>query len=179
MTSAPGLAGLGDRQGLFTISGTGTIVGTECDDVICGGPGDDRIAGLGGNDILLGFGGNDHRTSKTGHVAGMFAAVPSSGSYAPIAGCTSCHDQTDSANTVAGNFTFPHGQVAAGASNLTTDGINTVPAGSGVRSRIWAGYSGSVGAPLTFTAGTNQKAYDGQCLKCHRDGAGNGIGLTK
>ena len=128
------------------------------------------------------FGGNDNRDSKTGHVAGTFAGVPGSGSYAPIAGCTSCHDQTDAANTVAGNFTFPHGQVATGASNLTTDGINPLPAASAydpsVRSRIWMGYGAFVGAPLTYTAGTNQKAYDGQCLKCHRDGAGNGIGLN-
>ena len=64
-----------------------------------------------------GFGGNDNRDSKTGHVAGTFAAVPGSGSYAPIAGCTSCHDQTDAANTVAGNFTFPHGQTPTGATN--------------------------------------------------------------
>ena len=66
-----------------------------------------------------GFGGNDNRDWKTGHVAGTFAAVPGAGSYSPIAGCTSCHDQTDSANTVAGNFTFPHGQTAVGATNLT------------------------------------------------------------
>jgi len=126
-----------------------------------------------------GFGGNDSRTSKTGHVAGSFAAVPGSASYSPIAGCTSCHDQTDSANTVAGNFTFPHGQTPIGASNLTTDGVNPVPAGiiPGIRSRLWAGYSGSAGTTLTYTAGTPQKAYDGQCLKCHRDGAGAGIGL--
>ena len=54
------------------------------------------------------------------------------------------------------------------------------PAGPGIRFRIWAGYSGSLGATMTYTAGTNQKAYDGQCLKCHRDaGAVNGIGITK
>ncbi len=70
----------------------------------------------------LGYGGNDNRDSKTGHVAGTFAAVPGAASYAPIAGCTSCHDQTDSANTVAGNFTFPHGQTPTGATNLTLDG---------------------------------------------------------
>jgi hypothetical protein len=134
---------------------------------------------------VAGYGGNDNRDQKTGHVAGTFAAVPAQASYAPIAGCTSCHDQTDAANTVAGNFTFPHGQVAAGASNLSTDGVTPLPAksvydptGPGARSRIWSGYSGGVGAVKTYTAGTNQKAYDGQCLKCHRDGAGNGIGLT-
>ena len=124
----------------------------------------------------VGFGGNDSRAPKTGHVAGSFAAIPDNGSYAPIAGCTSCHDQTDSANTVAGNFTFPHGQTPLGISNLTTDGLTSA---TGVRSRIWAGISGSVGATMMVTPGTPEKAYDGQCLKCHRDLAGNGIGLTK
>ena len=132
-----------------------------------------------------GWGGNDNRDEKTGHVAGTFAAVPGAASYAAIAGCTSCHDQKDYGNTVYGNFTFPHGQVAYGGSNLTTDGVNPLPAqpydpnttANAPRSRIWAGYSGSMGTTLTYTAGTNQKAYDGQCLKCHRSGA-LGIGLT-
>ncbi len=124
----------------------------------------------------LGYGGNDNRDSKTGHVAGTFAAVPGAASYAPIAGCTSCHDQTDSANTVAGNFTFPHGQTADRCHQ--PDRSTAPPRPPESRSRIWSGYGASVGAPLTYTAGTNQKAYDGQCLKCHRDGAGNGIGLT-
>jgi len=121
------------------------------------------------------FGGNDNRDSKTGHVAGTFAAVNGAGSYAPIAGCTSCHDQTDSANTVAGNFTFPHGQTPTGITNATAvDGTT----GTGVRSRIWSGWSGSTIDTKKVTDSTS-KAYDGQCLKCHRDGAGNGIGLTK
>jgi predicted CXXCH cytochrome family protein len=126
-----------------------------------------------------GFGGNDNRDSKTGHVAGTFAAVPGEGSYAPIAGCTSCHDQTDDANTVVGNFTFPHGQTATGDTNLyAPDGVTMA---TGQRVRIWAGYSGSVVATLTNFSNNyaNQKAFDGQCLKCHRDGNGNGIGLTK
>jgi hypothetical protein len=137
----------------------------------------------------LGYGGNDNRDLKTGHVAGTFGVDPSKTAYAKIDGCTSCHDQTDAANGTDGHFTFPHGQVAAGASNLTTDGVNPLPAksvydptGPGIRSRIWAGYAGKVGAPLTYTAGTNQKAYDGQCLKCHRKNDGTrdvGIGITK
>jgi hypothetical protein len=122
-----------------------------------------------------GFGGNDSRVSKTGHVAGSFAAVPGAGSYAAIAGCTSCHDQTDAANTVAGHFTFPHGQTPTGATNATAVGGGS---GIGVRSRVWSGWSGSVTDVKTVTDSTT-KAYDGQCLKCHRDGAGEGIGLTK
>jgi len=125
----------------------------------------------------LGYGGNDNRDLKTGHVAGSFEASSTHASYAPIAGCTSCHDQTDAANTVYGNFTFPHGQTATGETNLyasLTDAASAI----GVRSRLWAGYAASIDATKVVTAGTNQKAYDGQCLKCHRDGAGNGIGLT-
>jgi len=123
-----------------------------------------------------GFGGNDNRDEKTGHVAGTFAAVPDDGSYAPIAGCTSCHDQTDAANTTAGHFTFPHGQTPTGVTNaLNTDGST----GTMVRSRIWSGWSGYVGAQRTVTSSTS-KAYDGQCLKCHRDSLNaEGIGLTK
>jgi predicted CXXCH cytochrome family protein len=123
----------------------------------------------------MGFGGNDNRDSKTGHVAGTFAAVPGAGSYAAISGCTSCHDQTDSANTVVGNYTFPHGQTPTGITNATAVGGGS---GTMVRSRIWSGFSGAVGAQKTVTDSTS-KAFDGQCLKCHRDGAGNGIGLTK
>ena len=75
---------------------------------------------------------------------------PAAGSYAPIAGCTSCHDQTDTANTVAGNFTFPHGQSATGdtepdlpmASTTATTG-GDVPPNTVVRSRIWSGWAGS------------------------------------
>jgi len=126
-----------------------------------------------------GFGGNDNRDSKTGHVAGTFAAVPGAASYAAISGCTSCHDQTDLGNTVWGNFTFPHGQTATGATNLYAGSIPNTQA-VGIRSRLWAGYAGSVGATLTYTSGTPQKAYDGQCLKCHRASNGlSGIGLTQ
>jgi hypothetical protein len=122
------------------------------------------------------FGGNDNRDLKTGHVAGSFDATATHASYAPIAGCTSCHDQTDAANTVAGNFTFPHGQTPTGATNLfQADGVTSA---TGLRARLWSGYAGSTVDALVYTAGTNQKAYDGQCLKCHRDGAGAGIGLT-
>jgi hypothetical protein len=127
-----------------------------------------------------GFGGNDSRVLKTGHVAGSFGADASLTAYAPIAGCTSCHDQTDSANTVTGNFTFPHGQTPTGATNLVlADGVTSA---TGFRSRIWAGYAGQLGDALVYTAGTNEKAYDGQCLKCHRQFDGEatvGIGLTQ
>jgi hypothetical protein len=129
-----------------------------------------------------GFGGNDHRDSKTGHVAGSFGADASLTAYAPIAGCTSCHDQTDAANTVAGNFTFPHGQTATGDTNLyLPDGATMA---TGLRVRIWAGYSGSTVDTLTTFSDNyaNQKAFDGQCLKCHRTFDGEetvGIGITQ
>jgi hypothetical protein len=129
-----------------------------------------------------GFGGNDNRDSKTGHVAGAFLAVPGAGSYAPIAGCTSCHNQTDSANTVAGNYTFPHGQTPVGTTNALAENGTT---GTMVRSRIWSGIGGSLGATQTVTSSTS-KAFDGQCLKCHRGAADlvsgeptQGIGITR
>jgi len=123
-----------------------------------------------------GWGGNDNRDLKTGHVAGTFAAVPGAASYAPINGCTSCHDQTDAANTVYGNFTFPHGQTATGATNLVAYDGST---GTMVRSRIWSGWAGYLGAQRTVTDAVS-KAYDGQCLKCHRNATNDaGIGLTQ
>ncbi|MEI8081919.1 MAG: cytochrome c3 family protein [Actinomycetes bacterium] len=131
-----------------------------------------------------GWGGNDNRDSKTGHVAGTFAAQNTEGSYTAIAGCTSCHDQTDTNNTVAGNYTFPHGQTPTGNTNAVTA---TGGSATMVRSRIWSGYAANAGDQKTVTntadLANNQagaKAFDGQCLKCHRDSAGTaGIGLTK
>ena len=63
-----------------------------------------------------GYGGNDNRDSKTGHVAGTFAAVPGAASYAPIAGCTSCHDQTDVGQHRRGQLHVPARPVPDGAS---------------------------------------------------------------
>ena len=40
------------------------------------------------------------------------------------------------------------------------------------------GYAGKTGEALLPVTGTAQKAYDGNCLKCHRDAAGTaGIGI--
>ncbi len=52
---------------------------------------------------------------------------------------------------------------------------------TGDRVRIWSGYAGSsTDVLINFSSNySNQKAFDGQCLKCHRDGTGEGIGLTK
>ncbi len=81
-----------------------------------------------------------------------------------------------------GNFTFPHGQSATGATNLfLADGVTPATTGgdvtknTAVRSRIWSGWAGDLlGAKkiVTGSSPAGQKAYDGQCLKCHRDGAG-------
>ena len=101
------------------------------------------------------------------------------GSYAPIAGCTSCHDQTDAANTVAGNFTFPHGQTPTGVTNV--HGRSTVPPATDgpCPHLVRLGWLHVGDTDQLHEQRSNQKAYDGQCLKCHRDGAGDGIGLTK
>ncbi|HEX2042962.1 MAG TPA: hypothetical protein VHF24_10035 [Acidimicrobiales bacterium] len=50
-----------------TITGAGTIVGTEGDDVICGSPGPDRIAALGGNDTVFAGGGDDEVSAGAGN----------------------------------------------------------------------------------------------------------------
>jgi len=42
-----------------TVRGSGVVVGTPGNDVICGSAADDTLIGLGGNDVLYGFGGDD------------------------------------------------------------------------------------------------------------------------
>ena len=59
VTNNPAIDQRCDWQPLCTIYGSGDIVGTPGDDIICGSDGNDRIAGLGGNDRILGLGGND------------------------------------------------------------------------------------------------------------------------
>lgn len=89
--------------------------------------------------------------------------------FAPVTGCVSCHDQTDP-RTRSG-FTFPHGQTtAAGAGSNMPDGT---------RAFLWMGFSGGAGQALTPITTNDMKAYDGNCLKCHRDNAGAaGVGVT-
>ncbi|PKQ21190.1 MAG: hypothetical protein CVT66_01700 [Actinobacteria bacterium HGW-Actinobacteria-6] len=107
--------------------------------------------------------GSGETTAKTGHM-GVAASDAASHNYAPVAGCTSCHDQTD-AGTASG-YAFPHSQTAYGASNLGTS-----------RAYLWMGYAGSVGDTMT-AVGSGEKAYDGTCLKCHRStGSAAGIGV--
>ncbi|MDQ3978294.1 MAG: hypothetical protein M3314_01905, partial [Actinomycetota bacterium] len=50
-----------------TITGSGQIVGTEGDDVICGSSGPDRIVGGGGNDVVYAGGGDDQITAGPGN----------------------------------------------------------------------------------------------------------------
>jgi Ca2+-binding RTX toxin-like protein len=47
-------------------TGSGTLTGTEGNDLILGGPGADSIDGLGGNDCILGGGGDDIITGGEG-----------------------------------------------------------------------------------------------------------------
>ncbi|MDP1819978.1 MAG: hypothetical protein Q8K58_08835 [Acidimicrobiales bacterium] len=67
LTALPTFQGRCDVQRLCTIYGSGNIMGTEGNDVICGGPGVDRIAGLGGNDIILGLRGDDQILGGAGN----------------------------------------------------------------------------------------------------------------
>lgn len=101
---------------------------------------------------------------KTGHLTSA-AATSTHASYTSVTSCTSCHDQTDSLTRTG--FTFPHSETPAGASNL----------GAG-RAYLWMGYAGAKGDALTAMSTTDMKAYDGACLKCHRDtGSAAGIGI--
>ncbi|MBN2404085.1 MAG: hypothetical protein JXE06_00740 [Coriobacteriia bacterium] len=113
----------------------------------------DDVYPLGGPDYVL----------KTGHLSSAVASSTHA-SYAPVASCVSCHDQTD-AGTTSG-YTFPHSQTAYGATNLAG------------RAYLWMGYSGFVGDTL-LPVGVGDKAFDGTCLKCHRNATNDaGIGIT-
>ncbi len=56
-----------DWQPLCTIYGSGRIVGTPGDDIICGSEGNDQIIGNGGNDRMLGMGGIDQLIGGPGN----------------------------------------------------------------------------------------------------------------
>jgi len=114
---------------------------------------------------------NPAPVSKTGHPGiGSTAATSRAGlpiAWAPVTDCESCHDQTDAA-TWSG-FTFPHSQTPVGASNLPT----------ATRSFLWMGWAGSFGATLSAITTDPMRAFDGNCLKCHRSAAGvAGVGVT-
>lgn len=101
---------------------------------------------------------------KTGHMS-VAAADANHYSYNAVAGCTSCHDQQDAATTTG--FTFPHSQ---------TPYDKTASWGTG-RAYLWMGYAGDNDTTLT-PMGSGDKAFDGACLKCHRDNATTGIGAS-
>ena len=101
---------------------------------------------------------------KTGHLSSA-VATETHASYVPVNSCVSCHDQTDAATT--SGYTFPHSQTAYGATNLAG------------RAYLWMGYAGYAGATLT-SVGSGDKAFDGTCLKCHRNSTDDaGIGLSQ
>jgi len=103
---------------------------------------------------------------KGGHLSSA-EATAAHASYAPVTGCTSCHDQTDPATR--SGYTFPHSQTAysSGTSNTGSS-----------RAYLWMTFAGSVGGSSAPMTDTNQKSFDGACLKCHRaTGGGSGIGI--
>ena len=109
---------------------------------------------------------------KTGHLGQTTADGVRA--FVPVASCVSCHDQTDDAtagreavSTVSG-YTFPHSQTPLGTSNL-----------GAARAYLWMGIAGEAGEAKVGMTSTGMKAYDGACLKCHRNAGGNsGVGLT-
>jgi len=105
--------------------------------------------------------------NKTGHLSSA-VATEGAGSYAPVNSCISCHDQTDDGTT--SGYTFPHSQTAYGADNLVYPVLGTG------RAYLWMGYAGSTIDTLTAVESSDMKAYDGTCLKCHRNGT-SGIGI--
>ena len=113
----------------------------------------------------------DHApVSKTGHPGvGSTAATSRAGlpiAWAPVTDCESCHDQTDTSTRTG--FTFPHSQTPAGTST-------TGPS----RAWLWMSWAGSSGATRQPVASEEQKAFDGNCLKCHRSTeATAGVGIT-
>ncbi|MHB8760923.1 MAG: hypothetical protein ACYC6J_00805 [Coriobacteriia bacterium] len=108
--------------------------------------------------------------AKTGHLS-VAASRVESASYAPVAGCTSCHDQTDSMVSTGG-FTFPHAQVATPGSTTNMGTAGTT------RAFLWMGYAANTAGSLTALTDHDMKAYDGTCLKCHRNTV-SGIGISK
>jgi len=67
VTNNPAVDQRCDWQPLCTIYGSGDIVGTAGDDIICGSDGPDRISAGGGNDRILGLGGNDQISAGAGN----------------------------------------------------------------------------------------------------------------
>jgi predicted CXXCH cytochrome family protein len=99
---------------------------------------------------------------KTGHMTGSAASSEGASAYAPIAGCISCHDQTDLATR--SGYTFPHAQRATGS-------------GAGTQTYLWYNIAGSTTDTEVPMTDSNMKSFDGACLKCHRTDT-QGIGLT-
>jgi len=99
---------------------------------------------------------------KTGHMTGTAATTETLSAYAPIAGCTSCHEQAD--GTTRTGYTFPHAQRATGA-------------GAGTQTYLWMSIAGDTTDALIPMTNSNMKSMDGACLKCHRTTT-QGIGVT-
>ncbi|NTU70914.1 MAG: hypothetical protein HGB10_03720 [Coriobacteriia bacterium] len=99
--------------------------------------------------------------AKTGHLS--VSAVGST-AYTAATSCTGCHDQADL--TTRSDFTFPHAQRATAA-------------GTGTQTYLWYNIaSDSTGAGSAAMTNSNMKSFDGACLKCHRNGAGSGVGVS-
>ena len=103
-----------------------------------------------------------NQIKKTGHMTGSAASSSGASAYAPIAGCTSCHDQADIATRTG--YTFPHAQRATGT-------------GAGTQTFLWYNIAGSTIDAAVPMTNSNMKSFDGACLKCHRT-ATEGIGIT-
>ncbi|MBE0476871.1 MAG: hypothetical protein IBX62_07240 [Coriobacteriia bacterium] len=178
--AVPGKNGL--DAGMFDGTGdlaTGVTLGTG---YLCGNCHNQAFAvNVAGTDPATPGAFSGHRVTAVATAAYSGPSYGASFTGAPVAfahanGCTACHDALTASNDTA----FPHGYVdAAGAITPKT------VAGS---SYIWLTYAEDALAAKTLLTKTNVPGTnlentelltnDGLCLKCHRDGAGAGVGLS-
>jgi len=105
--------------------------------------------------------------------------------YKPVEYCSSCHDLTDDSN--GGKAAFPHAinDVISVAQGKPATGIDDRPAAwltaapdALTQSTVVGLYNQYTADGSTITGAAGSSILDGICLKCHRDGAGAGVGLS-
>jgi hypothetical protein len=145
--------------------------------VFCGGCHDGSYALARSGASASTFGG---RTSGmfSGHLS--LAAAKTGSSWAPVAGCVSCHDASDG----FGGYAFPHNWGTAGGEAIIDPATNDYEN----QSMGWLLSAPYFGAAKTVNGGPEGKLghagpnggtlQDGICLKCHRGSADTGVGLT-
>lgn len=103
--------------------------------------------------------------------------------FKPVDYCNSCHDLTDDNN--GGKAAFPHAindviSVAQGKPDTTTRPAVWLTAAPDAltQTTVVGPYNQYTASGLTIQTSNGSSIIDGVCLKCHRDGAGAGVGLS-